>query len=99
MIRDRKMYVAPTPFALTIGTEGHITLILPAGYSADERLVHRGDLIRIESDQFVVGYRFDLRTNDLEAETVPNPGADTKHEFLAYRPRSEPGPVVNLDEQ
>ena len=29
MIRDRKMYVTPTPFALTTHTEGQITLILP----------------------------------------------------------------------
>jgi hypothetical protein len=29
MIRDRKMYVAPTPFALTDGTTGLMTLIVP----------------------------------------------------------------------
>ncbi len=31
MVRDRKMYVAPTPFALTHGTTGQRTLIVPAG--------------------------------------------------------------------
>lgn len=29
LIRDRKMYVAPTPFALTEGTTGLMTLIIP----------------------------------------------------------------------
>lgn len=29
MIRDRKLYVAPTPFALTLGTTGQRTLIVP----------------------------------------------------------------------
>lgn len=30
MIRDRKMYVAPTPFALLKGTIGRRTLVLPS---------------------------------------------------------------------
>lgn len=94
MIRDRKMYVAPTPFSLTQGTAGHITLILPAKHSEDERLVNRGDLTRIEADQLVVGYRFDLRTND--SETIPSPDAGTKHNFVAYRPKSDSGPIVTL---
>jgi hypothetical protein len=96
LIRDRKMYVAPTPFALTKGTEGHITLILPTDYSQDARLVQRGSLTRVEADQLVVGYRFDLRTNELAAETIPNPGSGTKHEFIVYRPKSERGPAVSL---
>ncbi len=96
MIRDRKMYVAPTPFALTKGTEGHITLILPANYAYDNRLISRGELIRTECEKLIVGYKFDLRTNDLSAETVPNPGAGTKHKFTAYRPTTESGPVVTL---
>jgi hypothetical protein len=37
MIRDRKMYVAPTPFALAAGTTGTQTLILPADFRADNR--------------------------------------------------------------
>lgn len=99
MIRDRKMYVAPTPFALTTGTEGQITLILPFDYLHDfhdDRLVARGDLVRVECEQLVVGYRFDLRDNSLTADTIPNPGAGTEHRFVAYRPRSEPGPIVSL---
>lgn len=37
MIRDRKMYVAPTPFALTEGTTGLMTLILPENFGSDDR--------------------------------------------------------------
>jgi hypothetical protein len=96
MIRDRKMYVAPTPFALTQGTEGHITLILPIHYPDDNRLVNRGVLTRIECGELVVGYRFDLQTNQLSAEKITNPGADTKHKFVVYRPQREPGPPVIL---
>ncbi len=44
MIRDRKMYVTPIPFALTTHTEGQITLILPAAIAVDERVVSRGEL-------------------------------------------------------
>ena len=96
MIRDRKMYVAPTPFALTKGTEGHITLILPFDYPQDDRLVNCGKLTRIESDRLVVGYKFDLQKNELTADTVPNPAAGTEHQFVAYRPKVEPGPMVTL---
>ena len=96
MIRDRKMYVAPTPFALTKGTEGQITLILPAQYAQDERLVHRGNLTRLECEKLVVGYHFDLRKNELAVDTIPNPGAGKEHHFIAYRPQSELGPLVSL---
>jgi hypothetical protein len=34
MLRDRKMYVAPTPFAFTEGTTGLITLILSDNISS-----------------------------------------------------------------
>jgi hypothetical protein len=37
MIRDRKMYVAPTPFGLTTGTAHNQTLILPASFRVDSR--------------------------------------------------------------
>lgn len=96
MIRDRKMYVAPTPFALTKGTEGHMTLILPSSYPQDDRLVNQGELTRIECDHLVIGYHFDLRENELTADTLPNPAAGTEHPFVAYRPNTEPGPSVTL---
>src|SRR5713226_3368855 len=61
MIRDRKMYVAPTPFALTEGTTGLMTLILPESIDPDPRFEVVGRLTRIEADALVVGYTFDLR--------------------------------------
>jgi hypothetical protein len=33
----------------------------------------------------VVGYTFDLRTNELQADRIPNPRAGTGHPFVAYR--------------
>jgi hypothetical protein len=85
MIRDRKMYVAPTPFALTEGTTGLMTLILPQVMEADQRYQEVGHLNRIEADTLVVGYSFDLRTNELKAERISNPNAGTEHKFVAYR--------------
>ncbi len=87
MIRDRKMYVVPTPFALTEGTTGQQTLILPADVTPDPRLQKVGDLVRPEADRLVVGYTFDLRTNKLLPELAPNPKAGRNHAFCAYRPK------------
>jgi hypothetical protein len=85
MIRDRKMYVAPTPFALTEGTTGLMTLIVPESMGPSSRFQKVGRLSRIETDTLVVGYTFDLRTNELKAERVANPSAGTEHRFIAYR--------------
>ncbi len=85
LVRDRKMYVAPTPFALTSGTTGNATLITPDDLSTDERLEKVGELTRTEAEQLVVGYTFDLRDNTLTAEHAPNPSAGREHRFLAYR--------------
>ena len=89
MIRDRKMYVAPTPFALTEGTTGLRTLILPADWPVDARFQCVGDLDRIECDRLVVGYSFNLETNEIAAQTIPNPNAGRIHRFKAYRLGSE----------
>lgn len=95
MIRDRKMYVAPTPFALTDGTTGQRTLILPKGMP-DMRLEPVGELTRVECEKLLVGYSFDLRTNDLTPQYVDNPAAGTSHQFVAYRPKGVDGPVVSM---
>ncbi len=84
-IRDRKMYVAPTPFALTEGTTGLMTLIVPETTTAPKGFREVGRLTRTEADELVVAYRFDLRTNELAAERISNPRAGTKHRFVAYR--------------
>jgi hypothetical protein len=87
MIRDRKMYVVPTPFALTDGTTGQQTLILAAQVPPGPRFEKVGDLVRVEAENLVVAYTFDLRTNKLAPEHVPNPKAGTEHRFCAYRPK------------
>lgn len=83
------MYVAPTPFALTEGTTGQATLIVPSDYAVDGRLESVGSLIRVEADQIVVGYSFDLRSNTLTPEFAPNSSAGTAHHFTAYRMKGE----------
>jgi hypothetical protein len=90
LVRDRKMYVAPTPFALTTGTTGKATLVTPDDLSDDERIEEVGQLVRTEADQIVIGYRFDLRDNTLTAEHAPNPSAGREHLFFAYHLKNAP---------
>jgi hypothetical protein len=96
MIRDRKMYVAPTPFALTKGTARQSTLILQNTDEADGRLRKVGHLIRTETAKLVAGYSFDMRTNRLKATLVANPTAGRQHVFAAYRLKEADGPTVAM---
>jgi hypothetical protein len=96
MIRDRKMYVAPTPFGLTSGTAHARTLILPAGVRVDSRFREVGRLTRRESEKLIVGYKFDLRANTLVPELVDNPSAGKLHKFCAYRLKGSPGEAVAM---
>lgn len=89
MIRDRKMYLAPTPFVLTEGTTGLMTLITPESVPPDPRFEVVGNLTRTEAAKLVVRYTFDLRTNELKAETVSNPRAGTDHRFKACRLKTQ----------
>ena len=77
LIRDRKMYVAPTPFALAEGTPHYRTLILPVDTPVDDDLVEIVTVARREVEPIVVAYKFDLRSNELKTTLVPNPSADT----------------------
>jgi hypothetical protein len=96
MIRDRKMYVVPTPFALTEGTTGLATLIVPSDYEAPQDFVRVGDLARIESEKLVIGYSFDLTNNRIEAKEIANPHAGEYHLFSAYRHRSQATKPVSM---
>lgn len=96
LIRDRKMYVVPTPYALTRATTQRRTLILPKDFPADDRLEAIGQLIRVEADESVVGYEFDLITNSITPHYVPNPTAGQAHTFMAYQAKGEPSRVVSL---
>lgn len=96
MIRDRKMYVVPTPFAVATGLNGMRTLILPQDYPVPERFVKVGDLVRKEATQIVVAYEFDLTTNEIKARKVDNPHTGREHHFTAYRLDSDPASPVEL---
>jgi hypothetical protein len=95
MIRDRKMYVVPTPFRLADGVAHKQTLILPAEMQA-QGMVRVGDLSRRECDKLVVGYSFDLRTNDLAPKLIENPGAGREHHFAAWRVKDAPTDAVSM---
>ena len=99
LVRDRKMYVAPTPFALADGTAHHRTLILPADMPVDDDLVEVSGLTRHEVERMVAAYNFDLRTNELKTTLVPNPNAGTEHFFKAYRLRGDPIAPLTLRER
>lgn len=86
MIRDRKMYVVPTPFRLIDGVAHQCTLILPAEFSVgNAALVNVGELRRKEADEVLVGYSFDLHHNQLTPRTIANPSAGKEHAFNAWR--------------
>lgn len=97
LVRDRKMYVAPTPFALAKGTAHRRTLIIPEDHAVDNDLVEVGTLVRREVDKIVVAYSFDLRTNAMATNHVPNPNAGREHVFKAYRVAGDPTDAVSLN--
>jgi hypothetical protein len=96
LVRDRKMYVAPTPFALVEGAAHRRTLILPADAQVEADLVQVGMLMRRESDEIAVAYSFDLRTRQLETRMIPNSGAGKVHVFSAYRVPYDPNEPVTM---
>ena len=96
MIRDRKMYVAPTPFALTEGTTGLMTLIVPENMVAPDDFREVGRLQRTEATELVIAYKFDLLSNELVAKRAPNPRAGLEHRFAAYRLISQSDKPVTM---
>lgn len=91
LIRDRKMYVVPTPFAIVRNLAHFFTLIMPAQDNPGPGFEMIGELVRVETANLVVAYRFDLRTNDLSPDTIPNPNAGREHGFRAWRVVGEAG--------
>lgn len=98
LLRDRKMYVAPTPFALLAGTTGQRTLVTPAEWELDESLELVGEFSRVEVDRRMSGYSFDLKSNELVATYEDNPQGGRAHHFRAWRLEAG-GPTVNLAER
>jgi hypothetical protein len=88
------MYVAPTPFALTEGTTGQRTLIVPEDVEVGDGLERVGTLVRVEAESIVIGYHFDLVSNVLTPTLPENPSAGVKHTFAAYRVEGSGGGEV-----
>lgn len=84
-IRDRKMYIAPTPYGIISGLDRQITLILPKDHPIDSRLESVGNLTRIEADRLVIGYSFNMTLNEITPEFTDNSSAGKIHSFIAYR--------------
>lgn len=99
LVRDRKMYVAPTPFALLEGAAHHRTLILPESHPTDGDLLEVTALTRKEINHLTISYSFDLRTNEISTALAPNPYAGRKHVFKAYRLKGDPLDPVTLRER
>lgn len=99
LVRDRKMYVAPTPFALAEGAAHRRTLIVPHDHPVDDGLVEIATLTRREVDHMVVAYSFDLQENTINTTLVDNPSAGREHIFKAYRVRGDPEEPVELYER
>ena len=90
------MYVVPTPFRLVDGVAHQQTLILPADKSPGKDFIHVGDLCRREAGELIVGYAFDLKTNELQPARIPNPGAGREHSFKAWRCKKSPADPVSM---
>lgn len=97
MVRDRKMYVVPTPYGLLGGVTGHVTLILPSAMHVDDaRLRSLGSFSRVEAARIVVDYRFHLGSNALIAGLEDNPTGGLEHQFVAYCAVDDADRVVRL---
>jgi hypothetical protein len=89
-IRDRKMYVVPTPFQIAEGLAHHRTLILPSSIETDSDFFEIGTLVRAEAAELIVAYAFNLKTNEISLKTEPNPHVGEKHTFRAWRLKESP---------
>jgi hypothetical protein len=96
LIRDRKMYVVPTPFRIVEGVAHQQTLILPTDVNAGKGFVQVGEMRRREAAELIIGYSFDLQTNEIQPKKVPNPGAGREHVFRAWRLLGSPDSPVSL---
>jgi hypothetical protein len=96
MIRDRKMYVVRTPYAIADGLVGQRTLVLPSGWDVGDGFKAVGTVERREADEVAVGYEFDLRASQLHVVSEPNPNAGRPHAFTAYRPDDGDDTTVTL---
>ncbi|MBN2313982.1 MAG: hypothetical protein JXM79_08630 [Sedimentisphaerales bacterium] len=96
MIRDRKMYVAPTPFGLLEGVVHQRTLIVQPDVKLGDKYIQVGEITRTETDRLLIAYNFDLRKNNISAKWVNNPTGGREHHFSAYRLKGDSEESVSL---
>jgi hypothetical protein len=96
LIRDRKMYVIPTPFALAEGLAHNYTLILPAEENLEDPFVKVGTLVRKEASTLLTSYSFNLITNQLSVTRMPNSKAGKEYHFTAWRLKDQGGELVKM---
>lgn len=85
LLRDRKMYVAYTPYRLLTNILGFTTIVLPKDWPERPSSFQKvGDVKRREADEILVGYEADLRANSLSGRFEPNHSAGKIHEFEAW---------------
>ena len=70
--------------------------LLAADMNPGADFVHVGDLKRIETAELIVGYSFNLKTNELQPQKVPNPGNGRQHLFRAWRLKGDKSDTVLL---
>ena len=100
LVRDRRMYVCATPYALASNTAGQATLILEQGHETIPDILEEvGHLQRVEAAEIVTGYAFDLQQNSLTSQRAPNPSAGRAHTFTAYRIRGQGQGAVELTQR
>src|SRR5690349_15061003 len=85
-------------FGLVEGLAHQYTLILPSHIEADTDFFEVGELTRIEAAELIVGYSFDLQTNEILPKKVPNLDAGTRHTFRAWRLKGSPTTLVKIRE-
>lgn len=90
------MYVVPTPFRLATGVAHQQTLILPADVTPSEEFIRVGELRRVEAPEIIVGYSFNLKTNEITPDKVPNPAVGREHAFRAWRLQGSPLDPVSM---
>lgn len=90
MIRNRQMFVPPTPWKIVEGLEGKMSLIVPEDHALEEGDPHYEEFVkisevnRVETKELVSSYNVDLINNTITENHVPNPTAGKKHKFLIY---------------
>jgi len=96
MIRDRKMYVAPTPFALLDGAAHQRTLIVPGDARVSTEFIRVGEVVRAEADRLLMAYSFDMRNSEIAPQWRDNPARGQEHRFAAYRVAGDSTDGVSL---